>query len=466
MGQVFISFTPGAAHRLEPLREVVAAAGHAAWPEPDAARPGDDRVADAIEQSFCALVLLTDDAVDDEVVRAETAHAQEAGVPLVILRPTSERAVTPTQSGLDAFWTEALETAQIVIVADETPPAAQASLRRALSRAHAQPDRCPILSLVNFKGGVGKTTLTALLARFVFQLSNANVLMVDIDPQENLSDVFLSPEDLARLGEEGRTSVGLFDHEAIIGYEARYRSPRPQELRLLAHTLIENDGRRFDLIRSHQSLMNLAAAADPSYSLAERSFEYALLTLRRYYDVIFIDANPSATVLSRAAARAADMILAPIIPDRAATRGLDLMRSSAQDFLHEPEFIEKLRVVINYARLHGVADMAFIRNVVEDPGRHFDGLDFIKGKVLWPPLPRSDRLFNIGRLRRDLVSPNGGPLLKSKFPTAVAELSAEIVRLVEEMAARATGDLGDPDPAEALEGGPEDRNGASGRAAE
>src|SRR5262245_52663860 len=59
--------------------------------------------------------------------------------------------------------------------------------------------RTPIISVLNLKGGVGKTTLTAYLA---WALSNRGyrVLLVDLDLQGSLSSLFLRNDELARLG--------------------------------------------------------------------------------------------------------------------------------------------------------------------------------------------------------------------------------------------------------------------------
>jgi chromosome partitioning protein len=43
------------------------------------------------------------------------------------------------------------------------------------------------ISVINLKGGVGKTTIAALLGRYAAQDLRRRVLAVDLDPQANLS---------------------------------------------------------------------------------------------------------------------------------------------------------------------------------------------------------------------------------------------------------------------------------------
>ena len=42
------------------------------------------------------------------------------------------------------------------------------------------------LSVINMKGGVGKTTVAALLARHAARARGLDVLAIDLDPQANL----------------------------------------------------------------------------------------------------------------------------------------------------------------------------------------------------------------------------------------------------------------------------------------
>ena len=49
------------------------------------------------------------------------------------------------------------------------------------------------VSLINMKGGVGKTTLAAQLAHACMS-RGLKVLAVDLDPQANLSQALLTPE--------------------------------------------------------------------------------------------------------------------------------------------------------------------------------------------------------------------------------------------------------------------------------
>lgn len=51
----------------------------------------------------------------------------------------------------------------------------------------ARPDGPLVVCVINLKGGVGKSTIAALLARRAYSHRNKDVLAIDIDPQANLS---------------------------------------------------------------------------------------------------------------------------------------------------------------------------------------------------------------------------------------------------------------------------------------
>ena len=55
----------------------------------------------------------------------------------------------------------------------------------------AGPKRPLVLCVINLKGGVGKSTVAALLARHAFERRHKSVLAIDLDPQANLSQAFM-----------------------------------------------------------------------------------------------------------------------------------------------------------------------------------------------------------------------------------------------------------------------------------
>lgn len=85
-----------------------------------------------------------------------------------------------------------------------------------------------VVSVINLKGGVGKTTVAALLARYAAR-RGLNVLAVDIDPQSNLSQALMTGYDYKQFMEKGDPSIV----ELLNGYRppSRKRSaPTPLDM--------------------------------------------------------------------------------------------------------------------------------------------------------------------------------------------------------------------------------------------
>ena len=84
------------------------------------------------------------------------------------------------------------------------------------------------VSLINMKGGVGKTTIAAQLAHAADK-DGLRVLAVDLDPQSNLSQSIMGPRHYVQhLSKKRPTIVQIFD--GYIPAAGDYGSPRPIDL--------------------------------------------------------------------------------------------------------------------------------------------------------------------------------------------------------------------------------------------
>jgi chromosome partitioning protein len=180
------------------------------------------------------------------------------------------------------------------------------------------------LVLFNNKGGVGKTTLTFNLAHMAARLGNP-VVVLDYDPQCNLSSIFLSETDLFDLWEsdsEDSTVAGCI--EPVRRGKGGVLRPRlrqvadnlwilPGHLRLsrfeqtLAEewpkTMSSGNERALDVTTSLDLLSNLAAEAARAR-------------------LVFIDVGPSLGALNRAAILSCDAIVLPLAPDLFSLQGM------------------------------------------------------------------------------------------------------------------------------------------------
>src|SRR5688572_17202163 len=70
-----------------------------------------------------------------------------------------------------------------------------------------------VVSIINYKGGVGKTSLTANLAgELAFR--GYNVLMIDMDPQASLTFSFVKPDYWEKVLAPNRTVKAWYDAQS------------------------------------------------------------------------------------------------------------------------------------------------------------------------------------------------------------------------------------------------------------
>ena len=153
--------------------------------------------------------------------------------------------------------------------------------------------------MANQKGGVGKTT-TAINVATSLALAGRRVLLVDVDPQGNLT-----------------SGVGLKGHRAVGGtiYEALMTDAAPDAF-LLA-TQVQN----LSLIPADRDLTG-AEIELVSVPQREHRLRRVLEPLRARFDLIFIDCPPSLGLLTLNALVAADAVLIPLHCEYFALEGL------------------------------------------------------------------------------------------------------------------------------------------------
>ena len=195
-----------------------------------------------------------------------------------------------------------------------------------------------VVSIINYKGGVGKTTITANIATHVAS-KGKKVLMIDLDPQANLTFSFINSSEWRMRYARDKTLNNFF--RSVI----REASTRPT-LQSLAIP-IEIQGIKMGLISSHLELINidtnLAAClgGHNEYHL-KRNFLKTHNILRKgiselsdVYDIILIDCPPNFGSVVKNALTASDSFLVPAKMDYLSTLGIEQLNRNFSKYVVE-----------------------------------------------------------------------------------------------------------------------------------
>jgi chromosome partitioning protein len=164
---------------------------------------------------------------------------------------------------------------------------------------HAPSRRGRILAVANQKGGVGKTT-TAINLATSLALDGHQVLLVDVDPQSNLT---------SGVGQKGQRAAGGTVYDALL------TDGEPDSF--VVATTVAN----LFLVPADRNLTGAEIELVPMPS-REHRLQRVLAPLRERFDFIFIDCPPSLGLLTLNALVAADAVLIPLHCEYFALEGL------------------------------------------------------------------------------------------------------------------------------------------------
>ena len=240
-----------------------------------------------------------------------------------------------------------------------------------------------VVSMINMKGGVGKSTLTFNLAWRSAWQEKLRVLAVDLDPQANLSQYFLGAQKYLELIKPGsKTVVDIFEQfSAPNSISAAPTLVKPNEVIHKLHRW--NDGSLLDLIPSR---LELAWTLKNPTEKAQLLPQF-LAKVEKDYDLILIDCAPTESILTVAAYKSSRYVFVPVRPEFLATIGLPLLARSLNEFklLNQNQSIEMGGIIFNGLRrtntppeqiqsMLDVRDIAAAEGwtVMDNPAHHSD----------------------------------------------------------------------------------------------
>ena len=204
------------------------------------------------------------------------------------------------------------------------------------------------VSVINMKGGVGKTTIAALLCHYA--PSSLDVLAIDLDPQANLSQALMGDTRYRQfLNNQSPSIVEIFrGHQPP---SANTGSPGSLDAESIAVGTSRLGGQNTRVIPSRFDFSdNLINSLKPDETVLARCIAEHF----QDKDLIIIDCAPTESIFTRAAYHASRYILVPVKPEYFATIGFPLLNDSLREFRskNRGHQIDVIGVVINNPSYH------------------------------------------------------------------------------------------------------------------
>ncbi|MGO6783313.1 ParA family protein [Rhizobium ruizarguesonis] len=211
----------------------------------------------------------------------------------------------------------------------------------------ARPNGPLVVCVINLKGGVGKSTISALLSRYALTNRNADVLAIDLDPQANLSQALMHANYNAFLKQQRPSIVEIFN-----GYQPPVGGSGPKPLSNAVELIGQIGANTLQLIPSRFDFSdNLTEALRPDPKILARHIAANF----QHKDLVIIDCAPTESILTRAAYHASGLVLVPVKPEYFATIGFPLLQESLETFrkANRGNKIDVAGIVINNAFYDG-----------------------------------------------------------------------------------------------------------------
>jgi chromosome partitioning protein len=179
------------------------------------------------------------------------------------------------------------------------------------------------IAFFNNKGGVGKTSLVYHLA-WMYRELGLNVIAADLDPQANLTSMFLDEERLEELWPDGPHFLSI--QGAI--------NPILKGTGDISDPHIEEIEKRLGLIPGDLELSNFEFKLSEAWPQNMGGDEASLRTTSAFYriilkaseklksDIVLIDVGPNLGAINRAALISAEYVVIPLAPDLFSLQGL------------------------------------------------------------------------------------------------------------------------------------------------
>ena len=206
------------------------------------------------------------------------------------------------------------------------------------------------ISVINFKGGVGKTTLTFHLAAYLAAYQHKRVLVIDVDHQSSLSIVMLGNKLWEEAIENRKTCNVIFEsfcngELSMPSKEIILKNPIYTRSKQNFYPNLDLVSAQFELDDTEIELASTTMGNPIRSEWQKRTLLAKWLdsvNADNDYDFILFDCPPATKFVSQNALAASDYFLIPVIPDAMSSRGVTHLKNLIINKLdNKLEFLRK-----------------------------------------------------------------------------------------------------------------------------
>jgi chromosome partitioning protein len=281
-------------------------------------------------------------------------------------------------------------------------------------------------AIANLKGGVGKSTTTVMLADGLAHFYGMNVLVIDLDPQANSSQMLLTEIGVQAASDQGKGVHHVLEHFMAGKPPSAAPFIMPNAVTLEELRLAEEHDKRNGWISSlpaHPQLRLRELSLEEEWygksgtpttlsNALAKYFHEAFTPLIPLYDVILMDCPPHLSPLARAGLSIADMFVTPTIADSVSTWGTKQFSDWVGKFI-APDLPNRNFVLITRFR-----DTKYARQVASDLREIY-----LKDRWFGPVIPESVHVLNA----MDRAAPDSYNTFRGKY----AGVTGDVRRLAE-----------------------------------
>jgi chromosome partitioning protein len=225
-----------------------------------------------------------------------------------------------------------------------------------------KPSVTTFIAVSNRRGGVGKTTVTMMLAYGLSVGRRQKVLLIDLDAQASTSIVLMGHQRWQAARQANRTTCGLLT-QIVNNHPIKYADYVAQEIGDVK--LGDGSKPKLDIIPSthdlddKEALMMIAQQAfyhkiSEAFVQMQERMRQTIRAMDGTYDQVIIDCAPGLSQLVWGALRAADFVCMPYVPDRTAEDNVGWLAERLRVIGHSKFFTIPNRVSGQDSRAQGI----------------------------------------------------------------------------------------------------------------